>query len=421
MKNESSVVAGSRLGSVAALAACAVTALLATGCGAITAAANPGNIWAVQERAPLTVVVNRADAASTTATEVGRLLVSTPTGKDSEWPKQTQLSPDTISRFQKSFAEHPFYEGKKLRIVGAVVWASALAGVKGDAGTSASLLAAISEDLGSGYLQLQARIAEVGTLEGRLKTEEAALDQKDLSEGDKQLHKNAVAALKAQIDGAKNALEPAQKAYVASCRAAAEKVPADVRDRFGVALVNLRQAVDDAQSANGAAVVGYPFVVYEIAASPAKLKDVLIDVAKASVSDYLFEQTGKRVRLGPPAQLGLTFDSGKVNITLNGLSAEDLGRVKMDQLVLETMVRTQRFAVEALALLATTSTTEEMLAFEGDVLDSILGGFRASGWGKTEPARVAALDSIQIRAGVSGSAAGSGGLLSGFGLFGGGK
>jgi hypothetical protein len=415
MKNESSVRGGSRLGGAAAVVLCAITALFSAGCGAIHAAANPSNIWAVQEDTPLTVIVHRADVASTTATEVGRLLVATPTGKDSEWPKQTQLSADTITKAQKAAAEHPFYQGTKLRIVAAEVWASSLPSVKGDGGSSASLLAAISEEIGNGYTQLQAKIAEVGTLEGRLKTEEAALDQKDLSEADKQTHQSAIAALKIQIDNAKNALDPVKKAYVASCQAAAAKVPADVRDRFGVALVNLRQAVDDAQAANGAAVVRYPFVVVKYAQAPAQLKDVLIEVAKANVSDYLFEQTGKRVKLGPPAQLGLTFDNGKVDITLNGLSTADLGSVQLDKLVLETIVRTQRFAVEALVLLATTSATEEMLAFEGDVLDSILGGFHTSGWGKPEPARVAALDSIQIRAGVSGTSAGSGGLL---GLFG---
>src|ERR1035438_10118915 len=92
MKHESSVLGGSRLGGLA-LGLCA-TALFATGCGAITAAANPNNIWAVQEKAPLTVVVHRADVASATATEVGRLLMATPTAKDSDWPKQMQLSAD---------------------------------------------------------------------------------------------------------------------------------------------------------------------------------------------------------------------------------------------------------------------------------------------------------------------------------------
>jgi hypothetical protein len=396
----------------APVAACTAGALLSTGCGAITAGLNPRNVWAAQEKAPLTVVVHRADAASTTATEVGRLLVATPTAKDSEWTKQTQLAAGDIDRVHKGYAEHPYYEGKNLQIVPAIVWASVLPAIKGDTGASSSLLAAMSSDLGDGYAQLQAKITQVGTLEGQLKTEEAALDRKDITDADKQAHTAAIASLKAQIEAAKNALEPAKKAYVESCRVAAAKVPGDVRDRYGIALVNLRQAVDDAEGANGAAVVRYPFVVYEVASAPAKLKDVLFDVAKASASDYLFAQTGKRLHLGPPVQWGLTYEGGNVGVTINGLGTNDLGTLPIDQLVLETITRTQKFAVEALALLAITSATQELLAFEQDVLDAILGGFASTGWGRPEPAHVAALDSIQIRAGVSGTSR-PGGIMGG--------
>jgi hypothetical protein len=306
---------------------------------------------------------------------------------------------------QKDLADHPYYDGTKYRIFAATVWAPALATLTSDSGSSPSLLAAISRDLSDGYLRLQAKIAEIGTLKAQLATEEAALDRKDLSEADRQTHKSAVAALHTRIDSARDAVDPAKKAYVASCRTIAAGVPGDARDRFGVALVNLRQAVDDGRDANDAAFVRYPFLVAEVVSAPPKLKDVLLDVAKASASDYIFEQTGKRLKMGPPVKVGLTYENSKVDVTLDGFTADDLGKVQIDRMLIETIARTQRFAVEALLLLATTAATEETLAFEGDVLDAILGGLPTAGWTRPQPARIGAPEPTQARLGVSASSA----------------
>jgi hypothetical protein len=384
-----------------------IISCLLSGCGALAAVTKPSTLMAPKDEAPLTVVVQRADAASATATQVDRLLTATPAGQDSGWPQQTQLSPEAISDLQSRMADHPYYDGTSFRISPAIVWADELATIHGDSGTSPSLLAAISTELGAAYTGLQTEIGAIAALEGRLKTEELARDQENLSEADRKTHQSAVDKLKAELEKSKAHIDPAKQAFVTACRAASAKVPPDTRQRFAVAIVNLRQAVQDADVANGVAVMRYSALAVKVAQNPLLLKDALIAAAKANVSDYVFEQTGKRLKFSALAPT-VKFEDGKLDLALNGVSPEDLGTVQLDQLVVEATTRTEHFAVEAVALLATTSTTEEELSFEGDVLDAIGDGFRSAGWQSTEPARISALNATQIHANAAGSTASHG-------------
>src|SRR5438270_13741614 len=56
-----------------------------TGCGALKAAANPKVASALNDPAPMSVVVRRADVAEKTATNVDRLMTETPANDDSQW------------------------------------------------------------------------------------------------------------------------------------------------------------------------------------------------------------------------------------------------------------------------------------------------------------------------------------------------
>src|SRR5271166_1571027 len=66
---------------------CALFGLLLsmTGCGALGAMANPKVAWAIQDPAPMSVVVRRADAAEATAKQVDRILTATPASPDAGW------------------------------------------------------------------------------------------------------------------------------------------------------------------------------------------------------------------------------------------------------------------------------------------------------------------------------------------------
>jgi len=58
---------------------------LGMGCGALKAAANPKVAWAINDPAPMSVVVRRADVAQRTSKEVDRLMTDAPANDDSAW------------------------------------------------------------------------------------------------------------------------------------------------------------------------------------------------------------------------------------------------------------------------------------------------------------------------------------------------
>ncbi|MGH7282471.1 MAG: hypothetical protein ACRELY_13170 [Polyangiaceae bacterium] len=129
----------------------------ASGCGSLTAAANPKLAWAVTEPAPLNVVVRRADAAETTSAEVNRILTATPADSDSDWMGKLALDKGETQKSVKEFRDYPAYKNEKARIVAAEVWAKELPGVQSSSGQYANVLAAVSPDLGDAYAKVMAR------------------------------------------------------------------------------------------------------------------------------------------------------------------------------------------------------------------------------------------------------------------------
>src|SRR5271170_7296283 len=107
-----------------ALSTCALSGLLfvLTGCGALGAMANPKVAWAIQDPAPMSVVVRRADAAEATAQQVDRLLTATPASPDSDWLKNVGPSPDVAAPDMKALTQDPLYMTSHARIVAAEVW-----------------------------------------------------------------------------------------------------------------------------------------------------------------------------------------------------------------------------------------------------------------------------------------------------------
>jgi hypothetical protein len=144
--------------------------------------------------------------------------------------------------------------------------------------------------------------------------------------------------------------------------------------------------------------------------SPASLKNELVTAAKGNLSDIVFERVGKRIRLSASAQLGVVYDNGHVDISMNGVTTDDLGQLNVADVLTETIARTGRFAIEALTLPVVLATTQEKLDFEADVLDGIKDGFRSSGGNIPAPVEVAIKTSIQIHASVGVTASNSPGL-----------
>src|SRR5208337_4707243 len=95
---------------------------LMTGCGLLGAMANPKVAWAIQDPAPMTVVVRRADAADATAQQVDRLLTATPASPDSPWLKNVGPTPDYAAQDLKALTQDPLYMQSHARVVAAEVW-----------------------------------------------------------------------------------------------------------------------------------------------------------------------------------------------------------------------------------------------------------------------------------------------------------
>jgi hypothetical protein len=243
-----------------------------------------------------------------------------------------------------------------------------------------SLLAAIDSDLGAAWAEIMEKKKAMGELKTQIAAEETALDAKGISDGEKRTHKHTIDGLEKQVSKIEKETDKLTDAFVPKAKAAASKAPADVRDRFGAVLVNLRQAVDDAKIANGAAAVRYPMAA-------TSLLDSAKQMAAVYTADVVEEKTGKRPNTSS-LQPGVTLEGGKVAITLNGISQADLGKTTMGDLTSEVASRTTKWVGRAMGLLGVVASTSDMLSFENDVLGALLDGFTSSGWKAPEAAKI---------------------------------
>ena len=353
---------------------------LMTGCGMLSAVANPKVAWAFGDPAPMTVVVRRADAAEATARQVDRILTATPASPDAAWLKSVGPRPEDAACDMKALLQEPMYQQSHARVVAAEVWLRTLDDIRSTDGSSANILGIVSTDLGEQYAAILAKESEVAQLEAQITAEKAARDAKGVSDADKKAHDKTADDLKAQRSKKEDEVDPLKKKFLASVKDAAAKTPPDKRDAVAPALVNLRQAVDDASIADGAAAVRYPMAI-------PSLLDSVKQMVPIYVADIVEEQTGKR-----PIMQGfkpdVALDGTDVKITINGLSKDDLGNISVGELTTQTIGRTKDWVVHTLGLLGAISSTKDHLSFEEDTLDALLDGFARSGWTRIDAVKI---------------------------------
>jgi hypothetical protein len=361
---------------------CALFGLLfiMTGCGVLGAMANPKVAWAIQDPAPMSVVVRRADAAEATATQVDRILTATPASPGADWLQTVGPKPQDAAGEVKAIKSEPMYAKSRARVVPAEVWARTLADIQSTGGSSPNLLALISSDLADAYATISAKEADIADAKRQLEMEKAAKDAKDVSDGDKKAHEKTIDDLDKKISELEDEVDPLRKKFLAAAKDAAQKAEASARDAVGPVLVNLLQAVDDASIADGAAAVRYPLALRS-------LPDSVMEVVPVILADIVEEQTGSR-----PSMNGLKpdvkLDGMDVKLTLNGLSQDDLGKLSLGDLTTEAISRTKKWVVHAVTLFAAVSSTKDQLSFEKDTLDALLEGFTANGWKRTAAATI---------------------------------
>lgn len=357
-----------------ALAVCATLGLLflMTGCGALSAMANPKVAWAISDPAPMSVVVRRADAAEGTSKQVDRLLTATPASPESDWLKNVGPKPEVAAQDMKALTEDPMYKVSRARVVPAEVWMRTLGDLQSTDGSSPNVLAMVSQDLGDQYAAITAKEQEIAQLDARIEAEKQARDAKGASDGDKKAHDTAIDDLKSQKSKKEDEVDPLKKKFLDACKDAAAQTPADRREALAPALVNLRQAVDDASIADGAAAVRYPLALKSIV-------DSVKEVVPVFVADIIEEQTGHR-----PVMTGfkpdVSLDGTDVKLTINGLSKDDLGKMDVGDLTTQTIGRTKDWVVHAIGLYGAIAASKDRLSFEQDTLDALLDGFAKNGW-----------------------------------------
>jgi hypothetical protein len=359
-----------------------------TGCGALGAMANPKVAWAIQDPAPMSVVVRRADAAEATAKQVDRILTATPASPDAGWLRTVGPKPEDAAGEVKAIKGEPMYSKSHARVVPAEVWARTLADIQSTGGSSPNLLALVSSDLAGAYAAISAKEADIADAKAQIETEKAAKDAKDASDEDKKEHDKNVDELKKKVSGLEDEVDPLRKKFLAAAKDAAQKAAPSARDAVGPVLVDLRQAVDDASIADGAAAVRYPLALKS-------LPDSVLEVVPVLVADIVEEQTGSRPIMNgfkPDVKL----DGMDVKLTLNGLSPDDLGKLSLGDLTTETISRTKKWVIHAVTLIAAVSSTKDSLSFEQDTLDALLEGFTASGWNRTVAATIPGGDDPKV-------------------------
>lgn len=194
-----------------------------------------------------------------------------------------------------------------------------------------------------------------------------------MSEADKKANKAKLEELEETVDALEEDAEKLAKDFVPKAKAAAQKVSPEIRERLGATLVNLRQAVADADVSNSAAAVRYPMAA-------TTLLDSAKQMAKIYVADVVEEKTGTRPST-QSLQPGVTMDGGKVQVTLNGPSSSELGSLSIGEVTTEVASRTTAWAKRALGLLGTMiASTKEVLGFEDEVLGALIDGFQSAGW-----------------------------------------
>ncbi len=242
-----------------------------------------------------------------------------------------------------------------------------------------NLLASIDPELAKSYALIAQKRAAIAKLNVEAAEEEANRD-KMTADADKKASEEKSRGIEEAITKAEGEVAPLEQSFLESARKNAKNAKQEDRERLGPALAAMRLAVREAESAAAAAALRYPLAL------PGLQSDVQSAVPDI-VADIIEEQTGHRPEMSG-LKPDIRMEGTDVELTLNGLSKSDMGKIQMGDLVSETTDRTQDYVKRVVTLLAILDDTSERLTFQGKVLDEILGGFADAGTKVPEAAKV---------------------------------
>ena len=337
-----------------------------TGCGALSALTNPKAAWAVQEPAPMAVILRRADAARATATNVDRLLNATAVDASSRWIAKIALKKGDVEVSLKEIGGDLDYAapaGAKLRVIQAEAWARVLSALCPHETRYPNLFASVNAEVGTSYVDIAGQARTLGKLKSDKEKEVTALDVKDISPSDKEAHEKKKKEIEEQLDKTDAAYKPKVEAFLTRLKAEAAKASPEVKKQLSLAMVGFKRAVDDAKLANSVALIRYPMAMPGM---PQELKTQ----AKRIVADVIEDRTGHRPTL-EKFDPDIKLDNG-VKFTLNGMPPEALAGVKPEALLEDITVRARDYATHVLTLTAFIAETQDLLDLEGEVIKSTM-------------------------------------------------
>jgi hypothetical protein len=355
----------------AAKVALATTMLAAgTGCGALTALTNPKAAWALSEPAPMAVILRRGDAARATATNVDRLMGGTPVDASSRWVTKLVVKKTDVETTLKDIAADPDYvvpPGAKIRVVQAEAWAKLLSDVCPHESKYTSLFASVGPEVESAYGDVTAEVELLASLKGTRDDEQSMIDDKEVSDADKEQHRAKKKEVEELIDKTQTEYRAKLDAFLAKLKEGAGKAPADVKKQMPPVLVALKHAIDDAKLANSVAILRYPMAMPQM---PQELKTQ----AKRIIADAVQDKTGHRPNLDK-AEPQVTFEGGEVKLTLAGMPPEALGGLKPDALLDDVVGRTEDYVERVLTFASYVSETQDQLDLEAEIVKAAMEGF----------------------------------------------
>jgi len=239
-------------------------------------------------------------------------------------------------------------------------------------GTGKTLFAMIGGSLVDQYAAVADLKKQIGDLKGKIEDNKIEMKKDGESDADKNRLSKENDDLSTQVDKLEEKVNPLQDKLVEAARESAGKAQLGPDGAKLVAVVaRLRQAIDDAKTSNGSALVGYPRAI-------PGLQNTLKTTVISFVVEYVEEKTGKVLdtsKISPDVAL----DGMTPKITINGLGTEDLGKLSIGELTSAVLEKTKKFVADAFSLPARVGRVGEMLTLEGKVLNAVEDGLKSQG------------------------------------------
>jgi hypothetical protein len=354
---------------IAQLTLGAALALGSAGCSVFSALGNPKAAWALQEPAPMSVILRRADVARATAVNVDRLMGSTGVDQESKWVAKIALKKADVEPMLKEVSVDPDYAvppNAKVRVVQAEAWARVLTSLCSTEKKFPSLIHSVSPEVAASYGEIAGQAKTIAKLKADKEAEARAIDDKDTPASEKEAHEKKKREIEEQIDKTEAEYKPKVEAFLTKWKGEIGKAPPEAKKQISLAMVGFKHAVEDAKVANSVALLRYPLAMPGM---PNELKTQ----AKRIVADVVEDKTGHRPTL-EKFDPDIKLEGGGVKLTLNGLPPEAIGGLKPDALLGEVTKRAKDYATRVLTLAAFIAETQELLELEEQVIKNAMDG-----------------------------------------------